>query len=463
MTATSICRSGTASQGSPHETLGRVAVVGGGITGLASAYRLAQMGASVTLFEAANECGGLGGSFEHQGASLEKFYHCMLPSDRFLLPLLEELGIRDRVYWGPSSFGYLSRGRVFPLNSPADLLRFGPLTPLQRIRVGLTAVLGKLASSDGLDDISVSEWLSKTSGKPAFDTFWRPLLRAKFGEHYGEVPAMWFWTRFHREKGENEEVKGYIRGGYRTIVNALVHAIRRSGGKIVLQAGVDGIDLNGLGEPMVLRGERRETFDRVIVATPFVTFRDSLARGNVRRALPPTADDLDLQGVVNTVLVTTKPLSEHYWTAAVDADLPFQGIVEPSTLVRPEDRGGHSLLHLMNYTHRRSELFHQDDETIGAAMEQALLRIFPHYPREAIVARRVFRAPYVEPLLTLGYRKKVPPMELINGRVFLATTSQVYPDITAWNGAIGLVDRLVATVAAAAPIFSQDEQTRAAV
>jgi protoporphyrinogen oxidase len=76
-----------------------VAVIGGGISGLVSAYRLLQQGYGVTVFEADAELGGLGGTFEHEGRQLEKFYHVMLPSDGDLLGLLEELGMSRQVIW----------------------------------------------------------------------------------------------------------------------------------------------------------------------------------------------------------------------------------------------------------------------------------------------------------------------------------------------------------------------------
>ncbi len=31
------------------------------------------------------------------------------------------------------------------------------------------------------------------------------MLQAKFGDRYGDVPALWFWTRFNREKGGKKE------------------------------------------------------------------------------------------------------------------------------------------------------------------------------------------------------------------------------------------------------------------
>jgi protoporphyrinogen oxidase len=71
-----------------------IAVLGGGISGLTCALRLAQAGKTVTLIEASGQLGGLGTFFEHDGRTFEKFYHCMLPSDGPLLKVLESLVIR---------------------------------------------------------------------------------------------------------------------------------------------------------------------------------------------------------------------------------------------------------------------------------------------------------------------------------------------------------------------------------
>lgn len=74
-----------------------VAVFGGEISGLVSAYRLLQKGNRVTLFEASDELGGLGGTFPHEGRTMEPFYHVLINSDESLLGLLKELGIDDEV------------------------------------------------------------------------------------------------------------------------------------------------------------------------------------------------------------------------------------------------------------------------------------------------------------------------------------------------------------------------------
>ena len=70
-----------------------VAVIGGGISGLSSAFRLGQLGHEVTLFESEDFLGGLGTTFPYRDGHLERFYHCILPQDTSLIALLSEMGI----------------------------------------------------------------------------------------------------------------------------------------------------------------------------------------------------------------------------------------------------------------------------------------------------------------------------------------------------------------------------------
>ena len=60
----------------------------------------------------------------------------------------------------------------------------------------------------------------------------------------------------------------------------------------------------------------------------------------------------------------------------------------------------------------------------------------------------VFRTPFVEPLYTTGYALRKPPHALVPGRVYLSTSSQVYPNVTSWNGATELSRAVVDTLLA---------------
>ena len=422
------------------DDLNEVAVLGGGISGLTAALRLAESGHNVVLIEASNQLGGLGTFFEHDGRTFEKFYHCMLPSDGPLLSLLDHLGLRQSVYWKPSSFGYAHLGQIYPLNTPPDLLKFKPLSFVDRIRVGITGLYGRLASDRGLDDITAVDWLTRLSGAHAFRTFWEPMLRAKFGDRYASVPALWFWTRFNREKGDKDgETKGYIRGGYKRIIDTLEDRLRHLGVEIRLNEPVHSVDLLSSGRVLIETNAGKHTTDRVVSTLPAPSFV-KVSGPALRRGMVPMDESLDYQGVINTMLFLKRPLSPHYWLATPDPSYPFDGVVETSTLTDEADRGQRHVVYLTRYLHRTDPRFTHEDEHIASQDWDAMKRLFPDLLDGDLETSFVFRAPFVEPIYRLGHLRLKPPEVLVPGKVFLASTAQVYPTVTSWNGIVDQVN-----------------------
>lgn len=422
----------------------RVAVVGGGISGLTTAFYLARAGCKVALFEASDQFGGLGTFFEHQGRTFERFYHCMLPTDEDLLNLLSELSLENETYWKETTFGYLSGHTIYPLNTAIDLLRFKPLSLLSRIRVGLTGLYGSIASSKGLDDVTSADWLKSLSGSEAFEKFWRPLLEAKFGDRFQQVPALWFWTRFNREKGSKKEEKGYIHGGYKRIVDTLLQALKQYGVDIYAEAPVREIDHSEVNGVTFRAGNILHSCDRIVITTPLPVLK-SLSSDNFRdRYLSRLNLDIDMQGVLNVILFLKKRVSRHYWVAASSADIPFQGVVETSDIMNTEDSGNFHIVHLMKYCHRTSEAFNQPVEEFKRRSITKFCEIFSHISPEDIEHEFVFKAPFVEPIYSLGYAKRKPPEEIVSGKVYLLTTAQVYPTVTSWNGSVGQARKVIA-------------------
>ncbi|MFZ4765543.1 MAG: FAD-dependent oxidoreductase [Roseimicrobium sp.] len=427
-----------------------VAVIGGGISGLTAALRLAQGGAAVTLYEGSPNLGGLGTFFEHKGRPFEKFYHCLLPTDGPLLDLLTDLGLREEVYWKPTSFGYWHDGKVLPLNKPLDLLRFTPLDMVSRLRVGFTGAYGRSVSDKGLDDVTAVDWLTKLSGKRAFATFWRPMLEAKFGDRYQEVPALWFWSRFNREKGDQKgESKGYIRGGYKRIIEVLESKLRALNVEIRLSEPVVAVDLDARDRPVIVTEDGPRRYERLVVTSPWNVFQRSLG-ARLQALVPSQGADIDYQGVINNVLFLRRPLTPHYWVATPQEQFPFDGVIETSTLTEEADRGARHVVYLTKYLHRTDPRFHEPAETLEPRWWQALQELFPDLRDEDLEASHVFHAPFVEPIYTKGFLQKRPPEALVPGRIYLATTAQVYPTVTSWIGAVGQVQRTLEVMATAA-------------
>jgi protoporphyrinogen oxidase len=428
-----------------------VAVLGGGISGLAASHYLTKAGWNVTLLESSNQLGGLGTYFEYQGDFLDRFYHVALPTDDHLIALLEDIGLTDAIYWTNTSLGILYERSLYPLNTALDLLRFKPATLLERFRLGLTALYAShVARGEPLDNQTVEEWLTRLSGAGAFAKLWKPLLEAKFGDAYRQIPALWYWSRFNREKGTKQEVKGYPRGGYKGLIDTLTASLSSRGAQLRLGSPVAAVELADNGSVALTVSASKETYDRVVSTLPLVTLSKIATGGSVDPWLEKIDTGIDYQGVVNVMLIMNRSLSEHYWTACVECGVPFQGIVETTRAIHLDDSAGHHLVYLMNYVHRTDPLFLRDDDDIRNEYVAALMDLRPDLRAEDILDTFVFKAPFVEPLYTPGFIARKPPFELVPDKIYLATSAQVYPDVNSWNSATGVAKRAVAALVAGA-------------
>jgi protoporphyrinogen oxidase len=260
------------------------------------------------------------------------------------------------------------------------------------------------------------------------------------------VPALWFWTRFNREKGESKgECKGYIKGGYKHITDTCARVLRSLGADIRLKTTVQGIDLDAEGRVTVTTGAGVETFDQLVVTLPTPQV-EKLIGPAMRREMPALDTTTDYQGVINCLLFLEKPLTPHYWVATPESEHPFDGVVETSTLTDTADRGDRHVVYLTKYLHRGDARFAQDDANIRAAWIPALKKLFPQLQDDDIETSFIFRAPFVEPIYKLGQMQLRPPEELVANKVYMANTAQVYPVVTSWNGSVIQAERTLAVM-----------------
>lgn len=408
-------------------------VIGGGISGLAAANRLASSGVAVTLLESSDQLGGLGTFFRYEAMWQERFYHCIMPSDEHLLPLLQQVGVGVR--WAPTTMGMIVEGTRRPFNSAPDLLRFRPLTLPQRVRFGLVSVLlRRLGKGKDLDNLRTEDWLRSLYGDVIWERLFKPMFGSKFGPEFGDVPALYLWQRLGRES--NVATRGYPEGGYRAVVHALRCSIERHGGVVRTEAPVHGIADTGTG--IRVRLDRDELLEaEYAVSTVPLPLLARLADDELAARLPRS--ELRYQGVVNAVFFLRRPLDGHYWSAVLHSETEFDGVIEMSALTGPQTYGGRHVAYVMHYADRSSPLFAEDDNAIAERWTAQLLRLYPdRLTGGDVEAVRVFRAPFVEPVYPLGYASRTPAAEVPGSRVMLATTAQVYPNVTSWNSSTGL-------------------------
>ena len=418
-----------------------VAVIGGGISGLASAFSLADRGHRVTLIESEDYLGGLGTTFPYAGGHLERFYHCILPEDHALQRLIQAVGLGNELLWRGTDMGFMYRGKVYSLNTPKDLLSFGPLPFIDRLRMGLMGMNARRNGMDpALDHIAVDTWIRKQVGDRAFDVLWKPLLMAKIGDGYPSIPALWLSSRMAREKNTKREMKGCLQRGYRSLIDAIAEALRARKAEIRMSTRVSAIERDGDRMAIVFGDGHRESFDCVVSTLPLVAFQ-SMTRN---LGLPASIADLklDYQGVVCGVFLMEKPLSRYYWMPFVDSGATAQGVIEMSNLVPLDRSNGLHVTYLINYTHRNSDMFKLSDEELLGRYRRDLERLFPDAGR-TVKDQFLFRAPFVEPIWTLGYDTARPPASVLPGRLYLSCTAQVYPRVNSWNSCCEVVEGMM--------------------
>jgi hypothetical protein len=64
-----------------------------------------------------------------------------MPSNNPLLKLIDEVGLMDRLYWKPTRMGFIIERKRYYFNTVRDLLKFKPLSLLERIRFGVISLM----------------------------------------------------------------------------------------------------------------------------------------------------------------------------------------------------------------------------------------------------------------------------------------------------------------------------------
>jgi protoporphyrinogen oxidase len=407
--------------------LTRTAIVGGGIAGAIAALRLAELGQEVVLLESGQRLGGLVVSFEVGGTPLECFYHHIFPHESHIRGLIDELDLTAKLHWLPSSMAVLTDGRMWPFTTPLDILRFGPLTLPQRVHMGIGGLrLQRWKDWQGLDTVPAMDWLRDTCGDAAVRELWGPLLRAKFGSAAPRVPAAWMWGRFEQRRGARKgggEKLGYLRGGFRQIFDALAARLELVGVEIRTSCRVEKIAVDGERATGVASDTGNIETDAVLytgglpgilklVPEEFIDPKWRLAEG---------------MGVICSVIETDRPMTNAYWTNVCDDALGFGAIIEHTNMVPAGDYGGRHVTYLGRYFTAEEDIAKADPAEETDQWLASLAAIYPRFEPASVLAVHPFRAPYAAPLVTLGYKERIPDLRARLQGLYVATTAQIYP------------------------------------
>ena len=443
----------------------RVAVIGAGVTGLVAARELARAGWSVEVFERWPDVGGQASAFDvGSGVLVERYYHHWFRSDLEMVALHDEL-LPGELEWHRSSVGMFARGRIWPFLTPRDLLGYSPVPAVDRVRLGLAMLsLARRRDWERMDDIGALDWLRRATGPRALDAVWTPLLLGKFGPDAERVPLAWLWSKLvlRRQKlggsGATREELGYPRHSFQAISAALAQDINKRAGVIRLdqevmrvRRGVDGFVLECAppgayrkpsGAAAVDPG-RSSRADIVLLTTP---------TGVSARLLDWSSEfrsrllDWRYRVAVVLLLELRRQFTTTYWLNNADRTVPFLGVIEHTNLVPPE-RYPARYVYVSNYVASGDGLVSMTTDEILARYVPALKRIAPSFDEHDILRAWSFREEAAQPIPEIGNRRRILPFETPISGVFLANTTQIYPEDRGTNYSVRLGREAAAAIA----------------
>lgn len=442
----------------------RVAVIGAGVAGLTAAHRLSEIGHACDVYERWPGLGGQAATLDvGGGARIERYYHHLFMTDRHILALCRELGIPDEFEWRPSSVAMFSDGSSHPFTTPLDLLRYPPLSLGSRLRMGAAVLaLQRRHRVEPFELITARAWIQRFMGREVWEKVWGPLLAAKFGERADAIAMAWLWCKLtvRRElKGSHarQELLGYPRTSFETVFTALQRAIEGAGGRVLidrpvarLERDADGFLIHAGAPQSFRRGhdprdyealDDAERYDAVIATVPsevFMQLLDPRLESRMRADYKRRVRASEYHTALCLVLELERSLTKYYWTNVVDAEIPFCGLVEHANFVEPERYGGRRFAYVANYVAPDEELLELAPDELLTAYEPGLRRLNPGFSRGWVRDRWLFREPHAKPIVTIGYRDRMPALDTGVPGLVLANTTQIYPEDRGTNYSVRL-------------------------
>ncbi len=259
----------------------QVAVVGGGLAGLAAGCALAESGFHVTLFERRPYLGGRASSYQHPGTGevVDNCQHVLLGCCTNLVQFYERLGVQDKIRWfdrltflepggrasliGPSSL-------PAPLHTAPSFLRADCLNIADKLCIA--AAMVALAPATPRDDgETFLHWLRQHGQTDqAIDRFWNTILVSALNEDLDRVSVP-YAAQVVRESFLKSAAAGKM--GVPTV--PLTDLYRVAGdyvtarcGEVRLRSSVESFASSADGVQLQPAGQA-EKFDYVVFAVPF--------------------------------------------------------------------------------------------------------------------------------------------------------------------------------------------------
>lgn len=266
----------------PQLASGKVAVIGGGVAGIAAAVNLCAEGFDVDLFEAKSFIGGRVASLEFQGAKLDNATHALMGCYKNFFRLVKILGTRGEDFFAPAS------GMDFVSASSRELVKFPTANagkfaktfaflsylklPAMRSARNLALLLKiKFGLANAGEQESASAYLKRHKiSASAIETFWEPFCVSALNTSLESASAKVMRSTLKKCILKSAE-DGRLYFPIRPIADALAPAeyfLRACGSKIHLSNSIEKIEVeNDIANAIITKNGERSEFAYIVCAT----------------------------------------------------------------------------------------------------------------------------------------------------------------------------------------------------
>jgi len=411
----------------------KIAILGGGITGLTAAYCLANKGHHVTLIEKEKILGGLASGFKSKNWNwfLERTYHHLFASDSDILDFAKEIGFNKIYFQKPitaSLYGKPNNFNILPLDTPIDLLKFPYLSFIDKIRAGMIIAFLKISPFLSIYENQTSEtFLKKTMGINVWNGLWQTLFRKKYGNYAGFILASFIWARIKKRT----KALGYIEGGFQEFIDYLEKKSRQLGAKIV--KGEEIKEITKINGKFTINGN---VYDKVISTLP-TPVMVKLTKNIFSADYLQKFNKLKYLHAVILILETEKPiLNKTYWLNICSDTIPFMILAQHTNFADKKNYGDKHIAYVGWYVDKTSPLLKMSNEEI-------LNFVLPHLKKIENFKLKienyfVFRAPWAQPIFDEDFVKNKPDFITPDKDFFIANLDMTYPYDRGTNYAVKL-------------------------
>jgi len=402
----------------------KVLIIGGGLSGLGTGYKLSQKGVKVVVLEKNEYFGGMASSYLINDYFIPKTYHHIMSGDHITLGLIKELGLQPNLYWKRLKTAFFYNQKCYNFSSPLSILRFKPLSFIDRVRFGL--LVWKARKKEDwtfLDNVNVRDWVIENYGSSLYENLIKHIVVDKFDENPEKISVAWLLSRFGHESKTISGNFGYLQnGGIQSIIDNLVEKIKKSG-KVKKKANATEIKVKDGKAVGVAYGKDQKFVagDIVISTVPTPVLFEIAAE--LPKDFKERLQKIAYKACICLVFGLKEKVSEYYWLNII-GDFPFVGVFEHRHLnVDPSPKG---VMYLVKYLDTTHPDWKRSDDALMEYYLDKLEEIFPRV-REKILWFHIYRDPFSTPVYSVNFGRHMPDVHSPIKNLYITGISRIYP------------------------------------